>query len=70
MPSCGVSPRCPSRLPTALVGGLLLLGLLVTATADMPVDPALASFAQGSHVAGVGLSSWQRPRTMRQQAMA
>ena len=44
MPSCGVSPRRPPVLPTALVGGLLLLGLLVTATADMPVDPALASY--------------------------
>jgi phosphate transport system substrate-binding protein len=52
MPSCGVSPRCPSLLPTALVGGLLLLGLLVTATADMPVDPALASYQRVDGVAG------------------
>ena len=50
--SRGVSPPRPLRLPTALVSGLVLLGLLVTAIASVPVDPALPSYQRVRDIAG------------------
>ena len=50
--SRGVSPPRPLRLPTALVSGLVLLGILVTAIASVPVDPALPSYQRVGDVVG------------------
>jgi phosphate transport system substrate-binding protein len=52
MRSYGVLPRRSPLLPTALASGLVLLGLLVTAIAYVPVDPALPSYQRVRDVAG------------------
>jgi hypothetical protein len=44
MPHQDVSPRRPPMLRTTIVVGLVLLGIMGTATAPVTVDPALLSY--------------------------
>jgi phosphate transport system substrate-binding protein len=52
MPHRGLSPHRPHVLRTTIVVGIIMLGMMVTATAQVPVDPALASYQRVRGIAG------------------
>jgi phosphate transport system substrate-binding protein len=52
MPQRGLSPRRPHVLRTTIVVGIVMLGIMVTATAQVTVDPALSSYQRVSGVSG------------------
>ena len=52
MPHRRLSPRRPPVLNTAVVIGLVMIGIMGTVTAQVPVDPALASYQRVNGVSG------------------
>ena len=48
----GLSPHRPHVLRTTIVVGLVMIGLMGTATAQVTVDPALPSYQRVSGVSG------------------
>jgi hypothetical protein len=48
----GLSPHRPHVLRTTIVVGIVVLGIMVTATAQVTVDPALSSYQRVSGVSG------------------
>jgi phosphate transport system substrate-binding protein len=48
----GLSPHRPHVLRTTIVVGIVMLGIMVIATAQVTVDPALSSYQRVSGVSG------------------